>query len=92
MVCPRQDFRYKVISGSSGTREGDHGYVGGGDELKKGRRSIRLRDYDYSQPGAYLITICALDRERLFGDFRDGKVALNKLGEIVAEAWQWLER
>jgi REP element-mobilizing transposase RayT len=60
--------------------------------LKKGRRSIRLQDYDYSQPGAYFVTICALDRECLFGDVRCGKMALNELGEIVAESWQWLER
>jgi REP element-mobilizing transposase RayT len=60
--------------------------------LKKGRRSIRLHDYDYSQPGAYFVTICALDRECLFGDVRCGKMALNELGKIVAESWQWLER
>ena len=60
--------------------------------MKKGRRSIRLQDYDYSQPGAYYVTICALDRKCLFGDVRGGKMALNELGEIVAESWQWLER
>jgi len=60
--------------------------------LKKGRRSIRLQDYDYSQPGAYFVTVCALDRGCLFGDVRGGIMALNELGEIVAESWQWLER
>ena len=60
--------------------------------MKKGRRSIRLRDFDYSQPGAYFVTICALDRECLFGDVVGGKVTLNELGIIVAETWQWLER
>jgi hypothetical protein len=63
-----------------------------GDGLKKGRRSIRLQDYDYSQPGAYFVTICALDRERLFGDVRGGKMALNELGVIVAESWQGVEQ
>lgn len=29
------------------------------------RRSIRLKDYDYSQPGAYFVTICTRDRECL---------------------------
>ena len=87
MVCTRKDLKYKVISGYSGTREGDHGRVGGGDELKKGRRSIRLGDFVYSQPGAYFVTICTLDRECLFGDVVDGNVALNRLGEIAQRCW-----
>ena len=87
MVCTRKDLRYKVISGYSGTGEEDHRCVGGGDELKKGRRSIRLRDYDYSQPGAYFITICTLDLECLFGDVVDGRVELNGLGEIAQRCW-----
>jgi putative transposase len=32
------------------------------------RRSIRLLGYDYSQPGAYFITICTQDGECLFDD------------------------
>ena len=32
------------------------------------RRSIRLKGYDYSSNGLYYITICAQDRENLFGD------------------------
>ena len=27
------------------------------------RKSIRLKDYDYSQPGYYFITICTQNRE-----------------------------
>jgi REP element-mobilizing transposase RayT len=87
VVCTRKDLRYKVISGYSGTQEADHGSVGGGDELKKGRRSIRLRDYDYSRTGAYFITICALNRECVFGDVRAGKVVLSGLGEIAQRCW-----
>ncbi|MCI5149496.1 MAG: hypothetical protein D3916_08935 [Candidatus Electrothrix sp. MAN1_4] len=30
------------------------------------RRSIRLRGYDYSQAGAYFLTICLQHRECLF--------------------------
>jgi REP element-mobilizing transposase RayT len=55
--------------------------------LKKGRRSIRLQDYDYSQPGAYFVTICTLDGECLFGDVRGGKMALNELGEVAQRCW-----
>ncbi|MCK9560057.1 MAG: transposase, partial [Candidatus Marinimicrobia bacterium] len=31
------------------------------------RRSIRLKGYDYLQSGAYFVTICAHNRECLFG-------------------------
>ncbi len=32
------------------------------------RKSIRLKDYDYSQNGAYFVTICTHNRECLFGE------------------------
>jgi len=52
------------------------------------RRSIRWRDYDYAQGGAYLVTICAYQRECLFGAITpDGEMALNEYGEIVAACW-----
>ena len=34
-------------------------------ELPK-RKSIRIKDYDYSTPGAWFITICTANREKLF--------------------------
>ena len=51
------------------------------------RRSIRLKEYDYSQAGAYFVTICAYNRECLFGDIVDGEMQLNIYGEIVAAFW-----
>src|SRR5436309_6042776 len=57
------------------------------DGSRHHRRSIRLRDYDYSQPGAYFITVCAQDRESLFGDVLDGVMALSEAGQIVERAW-----
>jgi hypothetical protein len=33
---------------------------------KQERRSVRLEGYDYSQEGAYLLTICTRDRILLF--------------------------
>jgi hypothetical protein len=32
------------------------------------RRSMRLRAYDYAQPGVYFVTICAHGRARMFDD------------------------
>jgi putative transposase len=60
------------------------------DPDKHHRRSIRLPGYDYSQSGAYFVTICAYQRQCLFGDVVDGQMVLNQYGAIVAETYQWL--
>jgi putative transposase len=57
------------------------------DPEKHHRRSIRLKGYDYTQPGAYLVTICTKDRLCLFGEVVDGEMRLNPWGEIVREEW-----
>lgn len=54
------------------------------------RRSIRLQGYDYAQAGAYFVTICAHNRECLFGEIVNDAVQLNTCGQIVAQCWQWL--
>ncbi|RME47185.1 MAG: transposase [Caldilineae bacterium] len=54
---------------------------------KPNRRSIRLKGYDYTQPGAYFITICTHDRAHLFGEVVDGEMRLNALGEIARQCW-----
>ncbi|MBC7260656.1 MAG: transposase, partial [Chloroflexi bacterium] len=52
------------------------------------RRSIRLKGYDYSQCGAYFVTICTQDRACLFGEIVDGGMQLNEWGQIVESTWQ----
>ena len=52
------------------------------------RKSIRLRGYDYSQAGAYFITICVKDRECLFGEINDGEMTLNDAGKMIDKWWQ----
>lgn len=47
----------------------------------------RLKGYDYSSPGVYFITICAFESQHLFGEIINGKMILNKYGEIVHENW-----
>jgi REP element-mobilizing transposase RayT len=56
------------------------------------RRSIRLRGYDYSQPGIYSVTICSQNKEHLFGQVVEGEMHRNDLGEYVALCWKWLAR
>ncbi len=46
------------------------------------RRSIRLSSYDYSQPGAYFVTIVCKNRVLLLNDLA--------FRAIVEEAWLWL--
>ncbi len=54
------------------------------------RKSIRLKGYDYSQPGAYFVTIVTQNRENLFGEIVDDKMILNEYGKIVDKFWHSL--
>ncbi|MEW6201155.1 MAG: transposase [bacterium] len=51
------------------------------------RRSIRLKDYDYSQDGAYFITICTNNRQCLFGKVLNFEMRLNEMGMIAQQCW-----
>jgi len=44
-----------------------------------------MKGYDYSQSGAYFVTICTRDRECLFGRIDNGEMLLNEYGEIIEE-------
>ena len=54
---------------------------------KHSRRSIRLKGYDYSQAGAYFITICCANGECRFGFVENDKMVLNDFGEIAHQEW-----
>ena len=51
------------------------------------RRSIRLKGYDYSQAGAYFITICCKDMKCLFGKIENGEMIMNEFGQIAFDEW-----
>jgi REP element-mobilizing transposase RayT len=51
------------------------------------RHALRLPNYDYSQAGAYFITICTHRRLPLLGTIREGVVTLSAAGRIVEEEW-----
>ncbi|MBN1595135.1 transposase [candidate division FCPU426 bacterium] len=51
------------------------------------RRSIRLKGYDYSKAGAYVVTICTQNRECLFGNIEEGEMRLNDAGQMVQKVW-----
>ncbi|MBL7074911.1 hypothetical protein ISS37_06705 [candidate division KSB1 bacterium] len=54
---------------------------------KHHRRSIRLKDYDYSQPGGYFITICLQHRQCLLGEIVKREMKLNAPGRMIEKWW-----
>jgi putative transposase len=60
------------------------------DPQKHQRRSIRLPEYDYSQAGAYFVTICTWDKTPLFGEICEGEMRLSAAGRIVKAEWKRL--
>ncbi len=51
------------------------------------RRSIRLQNYDYTQAGAYFITLCTYKRQCILGEVVADKVQLTHAGEVARECW-----
>ena len=56
---------------------------------KPKRRSIRILEYDYTQQGAYFISICTHLKKHIFGEITSGSMKLSPLGEIAH--YQWLQ-
>ncbi len=54
------------------------------------RRTIRLRDFDYQQPGFYFVTICVKNHALMFGTIKDGRMHLNSNGQIAQFVWDKL--
>ena len=54
------------------------------------RQSIRLQGYDYSQSGAYFITICTYKKEKYFGEIVNAEVKLNLLGQYAFHQWKMI--
>jgi len=52
------------------------------------RRSIRLKGYDYTQPGGYYVTICTFRKRCVLGQVVGEEVRLDPPGRIVEECWR----
>jgi REP element-mobilizing transposase RayT len=84
------------VHGDALGRQGDHKgrpYKEGAfgmDPVRPRRRSIRLKGYDYSEAGAYFVTICTQDRLCLVGEMGDDAMRLNDAGQMVASLWDGL--
>jgi len=57
---------------------------------KDGRSSFRLKDYDYSQAGAYFVTICTQKGKSILGKVVEEEMVLNKYEQIVEQSWNEL--
>jgi len=51
------------------------------------RKSQRKKNYDYSQPGYYAVTLCTQNRLCQFGDIKEGDMLLNDAGRMVTNTW-----
>lgn len=51
------------------------------------RKSIRLQGHDYSQAGAYFVTLVTHQREMLFCEIQNREMRLSRRGEIVRDEW-----
>lgn len=59
---------------------------------KHHRRSIRLKGYDYSQPGGYFVTICVHERACLLGQIINGEMVYSDAGKMAARWWMEINR
>ena len=55
--------------------------------INKNRKSIRLKNYDYSQPAFYFITVCTKNREHYFGNIVNSNVILSEIGRTAHKFW-----
>ena len=49
-----------------------------------------VSNYDYAQPGAYFVTICAQNRECVFGEVVQGQMILDGPGQMLESVWRQL--
>ena len=68
------------------------------NEERPERKNARLKNYDYSSPGVYFLTICTENRKKLFWETvgatigRPQDVVLSEYGKIVDNAIQSISR
>ena len=66
---------------------------------KKIRKPTRLQEYDYATPGAYFITICTKDRQKILSEIHgvgEGlcalpQVQLTQIGKIVEKSIHYMD-
>jgi REP element-mobilizing transposase RayT len=56
-------------------------------DLLPNRKYVRLPEHDYSSAGVYFVTICALNKQCLFGEIKNAAMRPNPYGKIVQQCW-----
>ena len=51
------------------------------------RKRIHLKDFDYTLPSDYFVTICSHKKQSLFGWVENAEMQLSELGKIVETFW-----
>ena len=54
----------------------------------RNRKPNRLQNYDYSETGYYLVTICTQNKVNYFGEVEKARIQLNDIGQIATDCWQ----
>jgi REP element-mobilizing transposase RayT len=54
---------------------------------KGSRKSVRLKEFDYSWSGYYFVTMVSYKRKNCFGKITDDVPHLNRVGKIVEDCW-----
>jgi hypothetical protein len=54
---------------------------------RESRRSLRLNGFNYSEQGAYFVTICTNKRNFVFGDIVERKMNINSFGKLAHQCW-----
>jgi REP element-mobilizing transposase RayT len=52
------------------------------------RKTIRLKEYNYSLPGVYFVTICVQGHECILGNILNEAMQLSSQGNIAETCWQ----
>ena len=61
------------------------------DKILPERKSPRLKEFDYTTPAYYFVTICTKSRRRLFGNISNSKIELNEKGITVRNCLNQLQ-
>ena len=55
--------------------------------MDKNRKPNRLKEYDYSNPAWYFVTICTHKHIQYFGKMKNSKMQLNSIGKVADKFW-----
>ena len=88
IYAPRSWLLYDDANGCAAER-----LIGRDDPKEmKFRKTNRMREYDYSRPGHYFVTICVQGRKELFGEIINDRMMTNAAGAMVEETWRGLPK